>query len=149
MRLPPVERAPVPVETALVAAARRGDRGALGELYRRHGRLVQSIALARVPVDAAADLVQDVFVMAMGRLGSLRDDAAFAPWLATIARRRAADWRRRAHDTVPLEEASAEAMVEGDPARGPCPHAALGCIPSPPQAYRATPLPRFVAGPTR
>jgi len=136
----------VPVETALVAAARRGDRGAFGELYRRHARLVQSIVLARVPVDAAADLVQDVFVMAMGRLGSLRDDAAFAPWLATIARRRAADWRRRAHDTVPLEEASTEAMAEVDPARGLGAQAALDAIRSLPEAYRETLLLRFVAG---
>ena len=136
----------VPLDASLVAAARRGDRSAFGALYRRHARLVQAVLLARVAPDSVADLVQDVFLIAMGRLQALRDDSAFAPWLATIARRRAADWRRRAHDTVPLEEASAEAMVEVDPARGLGAQAALDAIRSLPEAYRETLLLRFVAG---
>ena len=140
-------------DALLVAAARGGDRAAFGALYRRHARLVQAVLLARVAPDSVADLVQDVFLHAMGRLDSLRDAAAFAPWLATIARRRAADWRRRRRDTVSLEEspASAEAAVDHtdhaeEVSRRSRAEAAVAVIASLPEAYRETLLLRFVGG---
>jgi len=130
-----------------VAAARLGDRAAFGALYRRHARLVQAVLLARVAPDSVADLVHDVFLMAMDRLQGLRDDAAFAPWIATIARRRAADWRRRRRDAVPLEEAMPEvAAVEAGPEEAFDAAAALAAIRSLPEAYRETLMLRFVAG---
>jgi RNA polymerase sigma-70 factor, ECF subfamily len=136
-----------PVDAPLVAAARRGDRAAFGALYRRHARLVQAVLLARVAPDSVADLVHDVFLMAMSRLQALRDDAAFAPWIATIARRRAADWRRRRRDTVPLEEAMPEAAAtEADPEGAFDAQAAVAAIHSLPEAYRETLMLRFVAG---
>jgi RNA polymerase sigma-70 factor (ECF subfamily) len=138
------------VDAPLVAAARRGDRAAFGALYRRHARLVQAVLLARVAPDSVADLVQDVFLVAMARLLALRDDAAFAPWLAVIARRRAADWRRRRRDTVPLEGALEDALsseqASGDPDAGDVARAAIAAIQSLPRAYRETLLLRFVAG---
>jgi len=135
------------VDAPFVAAARRGDRAAFGALYRRHARLVQAVLLARVAPDSVADLVHDVFLMAMSRLQALRDDAAFAPWIATIARRRAADWRRRRRDAVPLEEAMPEAVASGaDPERAVEADAALAAIRSLPEAYRETLTLRFVAG---
>src|SRR5262245_51045104 len=135
------------VDAPLVAGARRGDRVAFGALYRRHARLVQAVLLARVPPDHVADLVQDVFLMAMDRLRSLRDDGAFAPWLATIARRRAADWRRRRRDTVPLEEAMPDALAgRADPDETRSARAAVEAIRSLPEAYRETLMLRFVAG---
>ena len=137
----------VPLDAPLVAAARRGDRAAFGALYRRHARLVQAVLLARVAPDAVADLVQDVFLLAMDRLRTLRDDAAFAPWLATIARRRAADWRRRRRDTVPLEQAAPElATSDDEPGKALGARAAMEAIRSLPEAYRETLLLRFLAG---
>ena len=142
--------APEPIASAdapLVAAARRGDRAAFGALYRRHARLVQAVLLSRVAPDSVADLVQDVFLMAMDRLQALRDDGAFAPWLATIARRRAADWRRRRRDVVPLEESLPEmASSEADAERARDAKAAVAAIQSLPEAYRETLMLRFVAG---
>ena len=137
----------------LVAAARRGDRVAFGALYHRHARLVQAVLLARVAPDSVADLVQDVFLQAMSRLDALRDAAAFAPWIATIARRRAADWRRRRRDTVSLEETAPDAEVAMDHTD----HAedvlsrrraesAVAIIASLPEAYRETLLLRFAGG---
>ena len=41
-----------------VVAAQGGDREAYAELYRRFGKFVHAILLARVPYDAAADLAQ-------------------------------------------------------------------------------------------
>src|SRR3954469_8452947 len=82
-------------ELRLVSAARTGDRGAFGALYALYGRLVHGIVLARVPRADVDDLVQDVFVQAMQRLGSLRDPRAFGGWLAAIARNLATDHLRR------------------------------------------------------
>ena len=136
-----------PIDAPLVAAARRGDRAAFGALYRRHARLVQAVLLARVPADGVADLTQDVFLMAMDRLQSLRDDGAFAAWIATIARRRAADWRRRRRDTVPLEDSELERSAPGDdPETARASRAAVDAIQSLPEAYRETLMLRFVAG---
>jgi len=77
-----------------VHRARRGDREAFGDLYRRYGRLVHGILLARLPPGETQDLVQEVFLLALRKLGTLRDPGAFAPWLATLARRAAADHLR-------------------------------------------------------
>jgi RNA polymerase sigma-70 factor (ECF subfamily) len=129
-------------DAALVARARHGDRIAFGALYRRHARMVQAVLLTRVGPDGVDDLVHDVFLHAMGQLHALRDDAAFAGWIATIARRRAADWRRRRRDTVELDE-SLEAPEAPDA------HAAreaVEWIRALPEAYRETLMLRFVAG---
>lgn len=135
-------------DARLVAAARRGDRAAFGELYRRHSRLVQAVLLARVPPDGVDDLLQDVFLQAMDRIRTLRDDGAFAPWLATIARRRAADWRRRRRDTVELDETWPEPTGGNDDAAVTAADAreAVAMIASLPEAYRETLMLRFVAG---
>jgi len=136
-----------PVDAPLVAAARRGDRAAFGALYRRHVRLVQAVLLSRVAPDSVADLVHDVFLTAMDRLQALRDDGAFAPWIATIARRRAADWRRRRRDAVPLDESLPEmASSERGPEGEYDTRAAVAAIQSLPEAYRETLMLRFVAG---
>ena len=151
--MPGVERAAEPDDASLVASARRGDRAAFGALYRRHARMVQAVLLARVAPDSVADLVQDVFLQAMGRLGSLRDAGAFAPWIATIARRRAADWRRRRRETVSLDDAppGAEASAEEndlaeDVVSRTRAEAAIAVIAALPEAYRETLLLRFVGG---
>src|SRR5437762_2476379 len=53
----------------LVQAAQGGDRPAFGELYQRYARFVHGIVLSRVPRADVQDLVQDIFVAAMQRLG--------------------------------------------------------------------------------
>src|ERR1700741_706412 len=49
-------------DSALVIAAREGDRSAFGGLYARYARMVHGILLARVPSHDVDDLVQDVFL---------------------------------------------------------------------------------------
>ena len=132
-----------PDDAALVAAANRGERSAFGALYRRHARMVQAVLLARVAPDGVDDVLHDVFLHAMDRLSSLRDGAAFPSWIATIARRRAADWRRRRRDTVELSEDMPseppnEARAEAE--------RAIAAIASLPEAYRETLMLRLVAG---
>lgn len=132
-----------PDDAALVAAARRGERAAFGALYRRHARLVQAVLLARVTPDGVEDLLQDVFLQAMDRLSGLRDGAAFAGWIASIARRRAADWRRRRRDTVELNEDMPADPLEPEQSEA---REAIAAIAALPAAYRETLMLRFVAG---
>jgi len=127
-------------EDALVAAAARGDRGAFGELYVRYSRMVHGILLTRVPPADAEDLVQDVFMTAMDRVGDLRTAAAFRPWLATIARNRAMDFyrgRRRGPVEVPQSAAPNQGAF-----------AVLDAIRSLPAAYSETLILRLVEGMT-
>jgi RNA polymerase sigma-70 factor, ECF subfamily len=95
-------------DATLVGAAQRGDRGAFGVLYQRYARMVHGLLLARVPIDDVDDLVQDVFLIALKRLTTLREADSFGPWLAAIARNRANDHYRR---SVPEDQ-----LPEDDPA---------------------------------
>ena len=127
----------------LVEAARAGDRVAFGELYVRFARTVHGILLARGPGADVDDLVQDVFVIALQRLRTLRDANAFGGWIAAIARNRAADqWRRSPQTTELTDEVAA---VQGD-----CTDAlaVLAVIRTLPDAYRETLVLRLVEGMT-
>jgi RNA polymerase sigma-70 factor, ECF subfamily len=151
-------------DAALVEAAREGDRGAFGQLYDRYARMVHGVMLARVPFNAVDDLVQDVFLAALGRLRSLRDAASFGAWIAAIARNRAHDYHRRTRETVELTD-EALAPEASDPAAARATSvsqatasqhlapddeaaAALQAIRSLPEAYRETLILRLVEGMT-
>src|SRR5579862_1485013 len=82
-------------DAQFVTAARSGDRDAFGRLYDRYARMVHGVLLARVPVSEVDDLVQDVFLLALRRLSTLREIGSFGAWLAAIARNRANDFHRR------------------------------------------------------
>jgi RNA polymerase sigma-70 factor (ECF subfamily) len=84
-----------PSIATLVEAAQAGDRGAFAALYRRHARTVHAVLLARLPHAELRDAMQDTFTQALARISSLRDPAAFSPWLASIARNLARDWHKR------------------------------------------------------
>ena len=131
-------------EIALVVAAQSGDRGAFGALYRRYGRMVHGVLLARVPRGQVEDLVQDVFLVALRRLDSLRDPARFGGWLAIIARNRATDFHRRARDTVELPE-DLPGAEPGDEREA---LAVLAMLRALPEAYRETLVLRLVEGMT-
>ena len=83
-------------DDALVSAARAGDRSAFGLLYDRYARMVHGILLCRVPPREVDDLVQEVFLLALRKLDSLRDLSRFGAWLGTITRNRANDYYRNA-----------------------------------------------------
>jgi RNA polymerase sigma-70 factor (ECF subfamily) len=130
-------------DAVLVHAARAGDREAFGRLYERHSRMVHGVLLARAPRQEADDLVQDVFLLAMRRLPSLRDAGAFGPWLAAIARNRAVDHfrSRREGEEVP-DELPGAPHPEDDGRR------VIEAIRSLPEAYRETLVLRLVEGMT-
>ena len=130
-------------DVALVAAARAGDRSAFGQLYDRYARMVHGVLLARVPHHEVADLVQDVFLAALRRLDTLRDDGAFGGWLAMIARNRATDFHRRSKETTELPDN----MSRNDPP-GVEAKAALAAIRALPEPYRDPLILRLVEGMT-
>jgi RNA polymerase sigma-70 factor (ECF subfamily) len=134
-------------EAALVEAVRRGDREAFGQLYALYAPMVHGILLARVPYREVDDLVQDVFLVALRRLDTLRDSAAFGGWLAMITRNRAIDFYRRTHETEELPEdlpqqSHAEREAEEEAGR------TIEVIRSLPEAYRETLILRLVEGMT-
>jgi RNA polymerase sigma-70 factor (ECF subfamily) len=129
----------------LIRAAARGDRPAFGELYERYARLVHGILLARVPPAEAEDLVQDVFMQAMRRMGELRTVAAFRGWLAAIARRRAIDYYRQRCETQLSADLHETGAAGGGPLDG---LVLLDLIRHLPEAYRETMILRLVEGMT-
>ena len=130
-------------EAALVESARAGDRAAFERLYHSYAPLVHGVLLARVPYGEVSDLVQDVFLTAFRKLGGLRDPERFGPWVAIIARNRAADFYRRARETEELHEGLAQAAGH-DAEAGEV----LEIIHALPEAYRETLVLRLVEGMT-
>ena len=132
-----------PPEAALVESARAGDRAAFERLYHSYAPLVHGVLLARVPYGEVSDLVQDVFLTAFRKLGALRDPERFGPWVAIIARNRAADFYRRARQTEELRDELAHAPRPSAEAAE-----ALALIRELPEAYRETLVLRLVEGMT-
>jgi RNA polymerase sigma-70 factor, ECF subfamily len=151
-------------DAILVRAAQAGDRASFGRLYERYARMVHGVLLAKVPISAVDDLLQDVFLRALRRLSTLRERASFGAWLVTIARNLANDYHRRSLPEEPLaDDAPDTNLPENDFGRGDHPaehsaakygtaeHAAsaaaiLDAIRSLPDAYRETLILRLVEG---
>ena len=125
----------------LVEQARDGSRAAFGELYLQYSRMVHGLLLARVPYSEVDDMVQDVFLLALHRLPSLRDEKAFPGWLAMIARNHAVDYHRKAPKTTEI----AEGMLRQNPP-DPEAFAVMDTIRVIPDAYRETLVLRLVEG---
>jgi RNA polymerase sigma-70 factor (ECF subfamily) len=138
-------------DSSLVLAAREGDRAAFGGLYARYARMVHGILLARVPANDVDDLVQDVFLRALPRIGDLRDVTRFGPWLAAITRNRANDYHRQNRAVAAVTESLSE-DEEDLPASRTAPDAEaamiLALVRSLSEAYREPLILRLVEGMT-
>lgn len=131
-------------EAALVNSVLAGNRDSFGRLYELYAPMVHGILLARVPRIEVEDLVQDIFLHAFKKLGSLRDANAFGGWLAMITRNRAMDFHRSARTTVEIKEEHAT----GDRRKRTRAEEILDIIRSLPDAYRETLVLRLVEGMT-
>jgi RNA polymerase sigma-70 factor, ECF subfamily len=144
-------------DAMLVSDARTGDRVAFGRLYDRYARMVHGVLLARVPVGEVDDLVQDVFLLALRRLSTLRESGSFGAWLAVIARNLANDYHRR---SVPEDQLAPQGQRTDDTKEREIEHgnisgddqspavAILDAIRALPDAYRETLILRLVEGMT-
>jgi RNA polymerase sigma-70 factor (ECF subfamily) len=78
-----------------VNGALSGDGAAFAELYDRHGRLIRAVCYDFThDLDAATELMQEVFLRALQKLRALRDPQRFGAWLVGIARQVCREWRR-------------------------------------------------------
>jgi RNA polymerase sigma-70 factor (ECF subfamily) len=133
----------MPVEAVLVRAVLSGDRDGFARLYDLYAPLVHGILLSRVPRVEVDDLVQDIFLHAFKKLHTLRDGAAFGPWIAMIARNRAVDFHRRSRETVEIND-----DLRGSESHESRAAEILELIRSLPEAYRETLVLRLVEGMT-
>lgn len=99
----------------LVRAAQTGDRAASGELFERYQNMVLSVAYRRLGdyVDAQ-ELVQEVFVQALQKLGQLRTPECFGSWLRSITVRMAINRMVRGDRAVSTEPVTLEATISVD-----------------------------------
>ncbi len=128
---------------ALIQAAQLGEPWALEQLYHKYAPMVHGVLLARIPSYDVDDLVQDVFMQAFNKLGSLRAAGAFGGWLVMIARNRATDYHRRNKHTEEITETIAQRRSMKAEATE-----ALEAIRSLPESYRETLVLRLVEGMT-
>ena len=131
------------IEVVLVKAVLDGDRDSFGRLYELYAPMVHGILLARIPRSEVDDLVQDIFLHAFRKLHTLRDWAAFGPWIAMIARNRAMDFYRRNKETVEVTEDLRSTDMQTSRA-----NEILELIRALPEAYRETLILRLVEGMT-
>ena len=131
------------IEVVLVKAVLGGDRDSFGRLYELYAPMVHGILLARIPRSEVDDLVQDIFLHAFRKLHTLRDCAAFGPWIAMIARNRAMDFYRRTKETVEVTEDLRSTDMQTSRA-----NEILELIRALPEAYRETLILRLVEGMT-
>jgi RNA polymerase sigma-70 factor (ECF subfamily) len=78
-------RMTAPDDAALARAAQAGDAMGLGVLFERHRPRLHAVAVGMLGHGPdAEDAVQDAVVIAMRRIGELREPAAASGWLAAI-----------------------------------------------------------------
>jgi RNA polymerase sigma-70 factor, ECF subfamily len=138
-------------EDSLVSAARGGDRAAFGRLYDRYARMVHGILLARVPPREVDDLVQEVFLLALRQVHSLRDTSRFGAWLGTITRNRANDYFRKSIPDEQVTQAVSENQAETHTANDSTDQEAaviLTVVRGLPEPYREPLILRLVEGMT-
>jgi RNA polymerase sigma-70 factor (ECF subfamily) len=77
---------PTPSDGELVRAARAGDVARLGELLERYRAPLHAGALRFLGHGRAEDAVQETFVIALRRIGDVRDPDAVGGWLHAVLR---------------------------------------------------------------
>jgi RNA polymerase sigma factor (sigma-70 family) len=96
-------------DAQLVAACRRGERGAWEMLVRRYQRLIYTIPRrARLGEADAADVFQTVFERLHRHLDGLEQPDRLQAWLVTTARRETLRLLREGRRTVVLEPAAGD-----------------------------------------
>ncbi|MHC4618298.1 MAG: RNA polymerase sigma factor [Planctomycetota bacterium] len=101
-------------ESALVCAARRGDKEALHLLLRTNWPWLKALVYGIVSDGHDLDdLMQGICLRVISRIGSLREPERFRPWLATLAQRHALGHRRRKNKRpIPLSDEIARRICD-------------------------------------
>jgi RNA polymerase sigma-70 factor, ECF subfamily len=105
-------------ESALISAAKQGDKEAISVLYQNHVQPLFRYIAYRVESDATAeDLTSEVFLRMVKGIASYEETGApFAAWLYRIAANLITDhYRRNKRQAVPDSEAEQIPVDETDP----------------------------------
>ncbi len=83
-------------ESALVCAARDGHKEALRELLERNWNWLKGLVynILRSPADVD-DVMQNICVLLIRKISTIREPERFRPWLARVARNEALSWREK------------------------------------------------------
>jgi RNA polymerase sigma-70 factor (ECF subfamily) len=106
-------------DVELCGLAATGERGAFGELVRRHGSSVRGL-LRRMGAEPsqADDVAQDAFITAFQRITEFRGEGTFVGWVKRIAARlylrRIQKERRFAELTDATQRDESPAAIDGD-----------------------------------
>lgn len=99
-----VEQVHAQTVTELVEAAAGGDRAAWAEIVVRYGDLVRAtVARYRMQQADAADAVQNTWLRAVERIGTVREPERLGGWLATTAGRECLAVLRRSRRELPVD----------------------------------------------
>lgn len=111
------QEADLAVDADLARTAQSGDAASLGALLSRHRARLLALALhmLRQPADAE-DAVQEAAVIALTRIGDLRDPSAVGGWLRTIVRNCCL---MRLRILTPLPTGDIEAIMPSDASLDP------------------------------
>ena len=100
-------------ESALVCAAKSGDKDAIQRLLRQNWPWLKSLVYGIVrQVDDVDDILQDICVKVISKISTIRDPESFRPWLASLARREAIGVHRQRARQAALLEALDQDKVE-------------------------------------
>ncbi|TDC36974.1 sigma-70 family RNA polymerase sigma factor [Micromonospora sp. 15K316] len=103
-------------DTTLVRLAQAGDAAALGLLLSRHEAQMRAVAVSLLGYGPdAEDAVQDAVMIALSRIGEVRDPAAVGAWLRAIVRNNCRMVLRAARP-LPVAEPEWFALPGGSPA---------------------------------
>jgi len=88
-----------------IQAAKRGNIDSFRQIYDRFARKVLNFVFRMAgSAEEAEDLTQETFMAVYQKLGSLKDDSKFEPWLFRIARNLVYQrYRSRPPTTVPID----------------------------------------------
>lgn len=104
-------------ERKLVQKLNKHSRGALDQAVSRYTPYVSAVILrtlsGRACREDVEELCADVFVALWTHADTLDPDQGVRPWLATVAKNKAADWLRRSRPSAPIPEDAP------DPSPGP------------------------------
>lgn len=104
-----------PTDVDLVRAAQAGDVSALGSLLARHRAALLAVAIGVAGYGPdAEDAVQEASMIALRRIGDLREPAAVGSWLRTVTRN-ACRMRYRSPAHLPLDAGLAEVLPSAEP----------------------------------
>ena len=106
-------------DVELVKSAQRGDVAGLGILLERHRALLYAIALNILGyTPQAQDAVQDTFLIAMRKIGQLREPESVGGWLRAIVRNVCLSQLRKGQGEILLDDLATRPVKESTETSG-------------------------------